>query len=46
MKEDLLPIMGEDRMIQEATRTIYRKNMEKEIIREIDVQSVMTESVK
>lgn len=44
MKEDLLPIMGEDRMIQEATRTIYRKNMEKEIIREIDVQNVMTKS--
>jgi hypothetical protein len=28
-----------------ATRTIYRKNMEKEIIREIDVQSVMTKSL-
>ena len=27
-----------------ATRTIYRKNMEKEIIREIDVQSVMSKS--
>lgn len=27
-----------------TTETIYRKNMEKEIIREIDVQNVMTKS--
>lgn len=27
-----------------TTKTIYRKNMEKEIIREIDVQNVMTKS--
>ena len=51
MKEDLLPIMGEERMIQElkddsgTAGTIYQTHtMNTETIKEIDVQSVMTKS--
>ena len=43
MKEDLLPIMGDERMIQELPETIYQTNtMNMDTIKEIDVKSVMT----
>lgn len=45
MKEDLLPIMGDERMIQELPEQFTQTNtMNMDTIKEIDVKSVMTKS--